>query len=71
MWNPFKSVKLKPVTVNHSDTIKNNPDIKLSPDVEKAQLRSLKAKTEITMIYEQLARKALLSMKGQNHASSA
>ncbi len=67
MWNPFKKITLEPI----NKTNNNHCAIQLSEDTEKAQLRSLKARIEITMLYEQLAEKALIGIKGDGHAANS
>jgi hypothetical protein len=66
MWHPFKKVILEPITENNIDV--PQPIVTLPTEVEKAQLRSLKARTEITMIYERMAENALVKLKGNKHA---
>lgn len=70
-WNPFRKYKLEPKIpsepmINISMVI--NPTIK--SETEQYQLRSLKARTEITMTYERVAEEALNKYKGRKHAQS-
>lgn len=69
MWHPFKKFHLdRSKLVNSTnDTYEINPEIKKETEI--AQLRSLKARTEIKMIYENLSEQALNKIKGQRHAS--
>ena len=67
MWNPFRSVKLQPVIP--SSDVKPAPgpettDPVYKAEVERAQLRSLLAKTQISMIHEALAERALCHIRG-------
>ena len=64
IWNPFKRVKLKPVLPTVATT--DNPDPVYQAEVERAQLRSLLARTQITMIHETLAARALCHYQGLN-----
>ena len=66
MWNPFKSYKIEAIP----DTTDIDSKVHVPNGTEQAQLRSLKARTEITMLYETIAEKALNNMRGENHATS-
>ena len=70
MWHPFKKVTLTNVTQNSKDVTLPEASIKISDETEKAQLRSLKARTEISMIYERMAENALAKLKGSSHATN-
>ena len=69
MWNPFRKVHLEPkvLTGITIDTYEINPEIQKETEI--AQLRSLKARIEIKMIYERLSEEALSKIKGHRHAS--
>lgn len=67
MWNPFRSVKLQPVLP--STDVKpavgtETTDPVYKSEVERAQLRSLLARTQISMLHETLATKALCQIRG-------
>ena len=69
MWNPFRSVKLQPVIP--SSDVKPAPgpettDPVHKAEVERAQLRSLLARTQISIIHEALAERALSHIRGGN-----
>ena len=69
MWNPFKIIKLKPVIPSKDVKPASGPettDPVYMAEVERAQLRSLLARTQITMIHEQLAQSALCHIRGGN-----
>ena len=70
MWHPFKRVTLEAVTKNESDISVPAQKIKLSDEIQTAQLRSLKARTEISMIYERMAESALANLKGNTRATN-
>lgn len=70
MWHPFKKVTLEAVTKNEPKVTIPEPDIEISEELEKAQLRSLKARTEISMIYERMAENALQKLKGSTRAAN-
>lgn len=67
MWNPFRSVRLEPV-LSATDTKPAADPETLDPvykaEVERAQLRSLLARTQISMIHESLATRALCHIRG-------
>ena len=67
MWNPFRSVKLEPVLPS-TDTKPavgtETTDPVYKAEVERAQLRSLLARTQISMIHESLATQALCHIRG-------
>lgn len=67
MWNPFRSVKLQPVLP--STDVKpavgtETTDPVYKAEVERAQLRSLLARTQISMLHETLVTKALCQIRG-------
>lgn len=67
MWNPFRTVRLTPVIP--SQDVKPALDEETTNDVykaevERAKLRSLLARTQISMIHEGLAARALCSIRG-------
>lgn len=67
MWNPFKSVKLEPVLPAKDVKAATGPettDPAYVAEVERSKLRSLLARTQITMIHETLAERSLLHMRG-------
>ena len=69
MWNQFKIIKLKPVIPSKDVKPASGPettDPVYMAEVERAQLRSLLARTQITMIHEQLAQSALCHIRGRN-----
>ena len=69
MWNPFKIIKLKPVIPSKDVKPASGPettDPVYMAEVENAQLRSLLARKQITMIHEQLAQSALCHIRGGN-----
>lgn len=70
MWHPFKKVTLEAVRKNEPKATIPEPDIEISEELEKAQLRSLKARTEISMIYERMAENALQKLKGSTRAAN-
>lgn len=67
MWNPFRSVKLEPVVPAQNVEAAIGPE-KTDPayvaEVERSKLRSLLARTQITMIHETLAERSLSHMRG-------
>lgn len=65
MWNPFRSPKLAPV-ISQEKTIpaKGSETPEYRAALDKAQLRSLLARTQINMIQENLASRALSQMRG-------
>lgn len=69
MWHPFRKIRLEPKHIERSSDsqLYVNPDIQKETEI--AQLRSLKARTEIKMIYERLSEEALSKIKGHRHAS--
>lgn len=64
MWHPFKKVRLEPVKISSDESSQLNINPVLNKEIEKAQLRSLKARTEITMIYDRLSEGAVSKLKG-------
>jgi hypothetical protein len=70
MWHPFKKVTLEAVIKNTSEVTSSPVEINIPEEVETAQLRSLKARTEISMIYERMAEGALAKLKGTTHAAN-
>ena len=67
MWNPFRSVKLKPVLPVTDVKPAVGPETEdpvYRAEVERAQLRSLLARTQISMIHETLATRALCHIRG-------
>ena len=67
MWNPFRSVKLKPIVPSSNIQPAVGPettDPEYRNQVETAQLRSLSARTQISMIHEHLASQALVHIRG-------
>lgn len=69
MWNPFRRVDLKPVISQSEIKPAVGPeteDADYRGELETLKLRSLLAKTQITMIHEQLASSALCHMRGEN-----
>ena len=67
MWNPFRSVKLEPVVPSQEVKAAIGPE-KTDPayvaEVERSKMRSLLARTQITMIHETLAERSLFHMRG-------
>lgn len=67
MWNPFRSVKLEPVVPAHEVKAALGPE-KTDPayvaEVERSKMRSLLARTQISMIHETLAERSLSHMRG-------
>lgn len=67
MWNPFRSVKLEPVLPATDTKPAQGPettDPVYMAEVERAKLRSLLARTQISMIHETLATRALCHIRG-------
>ena len=67
MWNPFRNVKLEPVIPSKDVKPASGPettDPVYMAEVERAKLRSLLARTQISMIHETLATKALCHIRG-------
>lgn len=67
MWNPFKSVKLEPVLPNQdvkASIGRETLDPAYVAEVERSKLRSLLARTQISMIHETLAERSLIHMRG-------
>ena len=67
MWNPFRSVKLEPVVP--AQEVKaaigsETTDPAYVAEVERSKMRSLLARTQITMIHETLAERSLFHMRG-------
>lgn len=67
MWNPFSRVTLAAVTPSQDVKPADGPE-KSDPffkaQMEQAQLRTLLAHTEITMIHDALASRALHHLRG-------
>ena len=67
MWNPFRRVTLEPVIPAREVKPALGPET-IDPayvaEVDRAQLRSLLARTQITMIHETLATRALSQIRG-------
>lgn len=67
MWNPFRTVKLEAV-IPSADTKPavgtETTDPVYMADIERSRLRSLLARTQITMMHETLAAKALCQYRG-------
>lgn len=65
MWNPFRGPKLTAVVAsNDVEAAKGSESAEYREALEKAQMRSLLARTQISMIHESLADRALAQMKG-------
>ena len=67
MWNPFRNVKLEPVIPSKDVKPASGPettDPVYMAEVERAKLRSLLARTQISMIHETLATRALCNIRG-------
>ena len=67
MWNPFRNVKLEPVIPSKDVKPSSGPettDPVYMAEVERAKLRSLLARTQISMIHETLATRALCHIRG-------
>ena len=67
MWNPFRNVKLEPVIPSKNVKPASGPettDPVYMAEVERAKLRSLLARTQISMIHETLATRALCHIRG-------
>lgn len=65
MWNPFRGPKLTPVLASDEvEAAKGSESAEYRVALEQAQMRSLLARTQITMIHENLAGRALAQMKG-------
>lgn len=67
MWNPFRKVKMEPVLPSSDVKPAIGPetiDPVYKAEVEQAQLRSLLARTQISMIHERLAENALYQLRG-------
>lgn len=67
MWNPFRNVKLEPVIPSKDVKPASGPettDPVYMAEVERAKLRSLLARTQISMIHETLATRALCHIRG-------
>lgn len=67
MWNPFRNVKLEPVIPSKDVKPASGPettDPVYMAEVERAKLRSLLARTQISMIHETLAIRALCHIRG-------
>lgn len=67
MWNPFRSVKLSPVVPATDVKPAQGPettDPVYKAEVDRAQMRSLLARTQISMIHETLATRALCNIRG-------
>lgn len=69
MWNPFRSVKLEPVVPAKEVKPAVGPettDPAYVAEVERSKMRSLLARTQISMIHETLAERSLCHMRGRN-----
>ena len=69
MWNPFKRVQLEPILPAENTQPASGPettDPVYMAEVERAKLRSLLARTQISMIHETLATRALCHIRGGN-----
>ena len=67
MWNPFRNVKLEPVIPSKDVKPASGPettDPVYMAEVGRAKLRSLLARTQISMIHETLATRALCHIRG-------
>ena len=67
MWNPFHSVKLEPVVPAKEVKPAVGPettDPAYVAEVERSKMRSLLARTQISMIHETLAERSLCHMRG-------
>ena len=67
MWNPFRSVKLEPVVPAKEVKPAVGPettDPAYVAEVERSKMRSLLARTQISMIHETLAERSLFHMRG-------
>lgn len=72
MWNPFRSVKLQPVIPSTDTQPAIGPettDPAYVAEMERFKLRSLLARTQITMVHETLAERSLLHMRGRSICS--
>lgn len=69
LWHPFKKVSLEAVPKEEINIKSVSDNLNISDDIDRAQLRSLKARTEITMIYERLADNAIQNLKAKEHVS--
>lgn len=72
MWNPFRNVKLEPVIPSKDVKPASGPettDPVYMAEVERAKLRSLLARTQISMIHETLATRALCHIRGGSTCS--
>lgn len=69
MWNPFRSVKLEPVVPAKEVKPAVGPettDPAYVAEVERSKMRSLLARTQISMIHETLAERSLCHMRDGN-----
>lgn len=69
MWNPFRSVKLQPVVPSTNVEPASGPettDPVYKAEVDRAKQRSLLARTQISIIHEALAERALSHIRGGN-----
>ena len=69
MWNPFKIIKLKPVIPSKDVKPASGPettDPVYMAEVERAELRGLLARTQSSLIRQQLAQSALCHIRGRN-----
>ena len=67
MWNLFRSVKLEPVVPSQEVKAAIGPEMTdpaYVAEVERSKMRSLLARTQITMIHETLAERSLFHMRG-------
>ena len=67
LWNPFRKVRMAPVVPSSDVKPAIGPettDPVYMAEVEQAQLRSLLARTQISMIHESLAERALRQIQG-------
>ena len=73
MWNPFRNVKLEPVIPSKDVKPASGPettDPVYMAELKRAKLRSLLARTQISMIHEQLAQSALMASEPTEIGSS-
>jgi hypothetical protein len=65
VWNPFRGPKLAAVVIDDETTPAESAENPAYRDeLEKVQMRSLLARTQITMIQESLANRALAQLRG-------
>ncbi len=61
MWNPFRRYTIQP---QESAIVAEELDNVIKPETERALLQSLRARNEVTSIYERLSGEALHDLRG-------